>query len=154
MLPVQYLTCRLAHRAAAPSHPKPLAGEGLVLRPGQYDQPILLTSLQAFNTFALKVQVGPTVQQCSCWRPHAYHHARTPTLLQGGVVGADIQLGSMYFNWDGLVFDATTGSSNVIANVTVSHWSVAQASGMAGTLSGVVSATRCSGCCRCFPAYG
>ena len=53
---------------------------------------------------------------------------QTRAASQGGVSGADIQLGSLYFNWDGLVFDATSGSTSVVANVTVSHFSVAQAS--------------------------
>ena len=70
------------------------AGEGLVLRPGQYDAPILLTSLQSFSSFALKVQVGACAQGLAvsttpprCQRPTSLAKQANTRCLAGRRVG-------------------------------------------------------------------
>lgn len=70
--------------------------EGIVLRPGRYELPLIITNIQQFQQYCLKVQ--------------------------GGVTKAELQIGAMGGCGDALVFAPAEGdASGVIQNVHVTH---------------------------------
>ena len=73
---------------------QPSPGEGLLLRPGNYTLPMTLTYVRHFTSFGVKIQ--------------------------GGVDNANIQIGAVSFNGNGILVDATTSVSTQVNNVNVS----------------------------------
>lgn len=116
-------------------------GEGVVLTPGKYTQPLHFAIMNWFTAFGVKIQVwpvikssGPATNHCTCNKPSSVlpcchvntkyqsHVQRSCWAMQGGVTGAEIQLSTMVKGQEAIVFDTDEGTGGTISNVFVAHF--------------------------------
>ena len=76
------------------------ASQGVIFRPGTYTRPFVVPSVRHFDDWCIKVQ--------------------------GGVTGVNIQVGTLSYCEQGLVFDTTTSSGTAIRSAVLGHVSAAQ----------------------------